>query len=1090
MLSLVALVALSAPVQADQCLAFVSQNLAKGNGNWFTYYKFASNQIPLQAGDVLEYRIFLAPSNPIAKGGIDIDFTDNGTPLRDSGLLDDKGIRAHGDGLLTEANGKWLTRKIALDKLAGRTTAAWNMVFEGDPDGQYAQFIDDVLVRRKDGTSVSVYRTGQAAARELDSASGYTNEPSLVAVETSKVTATQMTAIIANVQAVSVRMRKLDDARRSIDLAKKFAATSNDPSMSVHATEAEQILKNVELGNPTAEEIEAALHKVRNALEHTHPVMEQFTGHLVGHAHIDLQWLWEWQEGIVATERTFAQAVKFMDEFPGFTFSQSSSCLYQTIEENHPELFEKIKEKVANGQWELVGGRVCEGDLNLISHESQARHFLYGQRYFREKFGKTATVGWEPDTFGHNIQMPQILKQGGCDYYYFCRAGKGKPLFWWQGLDGTKVLAFDEPATGSWYNSDISYKQFQEMLDFQVTGNSKDSIWVYGVGNHGGGPTREHIEWALAQMKDPSKPTIKFSTATEFFEKLETYDLKNIPVIKDELNPIFDGCYTTHSRVKELNRDAEATTTSAETVAAVAHLFGFAYPSDVFRKSWEEITFNHHHDTLPGSGIHAPYLKTYTTLEKVIAQNRDIVTRALETLSLRVTPKEGGMSIMVFNPLGWTRGGWVETYLVKSGWDGGQSLNLDRVVAQSTGGTTYPIEIIDRHSRKVRFYANAPAFGYEVYHLRTATETEIRHPKLEVSDDGYTIDTQFQTVKFDRKGGFIASLLSKDMGNIQSGKALGRMEVHWETPAGMSAWVLGRIGRSQIIEPFESTSAPGPGYVDVTFKYRVPAWNNVSKDSIISQRFRVRDYRDIEVEVTCDWNGVGTSQQPNALLRVAFETPFKSATSTYSVPFGALVRANDNREMPALQWAHIAEGDAGLAIFNDAKHGFSNDGSTMRMSMIRSSYDPDPVPDVGHHVWRYQLSATTADWRDFLVPRRAAEFNQPLVAATVPFDAHGDAPLRFSAVDFDQIGPGGRLLPTALKMAEDGGAFVVRMFETSGLPFQGNMKFGFAPRNAEVVNFIEDKVASASLAPTGLSFPLRPWEIKSFKIGLPLPKKY
>ena len=1089
MLSLVALLAIS-PIQTDHCLAFVSQNLAKGNGNWFTYYRFASNRVRFEAGDVLEYRIFLSPQNPIAKGGIDVQFEGGGTPLRDSGLTDDKGIRAHGDGLLTEASGKWLTRKIALDKVAGRTSSAWNLVFEGDPDGQYVQFIDEVIVRKKAGSPVVIYSNGPAPARAMDSASGYTQEPSLATVETSKVRTAKMNALVAEVLAIGVRMRKLDEARKSIDLAKQFAATSTDPHMKEHAAEAEAILKGVEAGNPTTEEIEAALHKVRNVLEHTHPMMEQFTGHLVGHAHIDLQWLWEWQEGIVATERTFAQAVKFMDEYPGFTFSQSSSCLYQTIEEHYPALFEKIKQKVASGQWELVGGRVCEGDLNLISHESQARHFLYGQRYFREKFGKTAVVGWEPDTFGHNIQMPQILKQGGCDYYYFCRAGKNIPLFWWKGLDGTKVLAFEEPATGSWYNSDISYKQFQEMVDFQKTGNSKDSLWVYGVGNHGGGPTKEMIEWALAQMKDSSKPTIKFSTATQFFKKLETYDLTKIPEVNDELNPIFDGCYTTHSRVKELNRDAEATTTSTESLAAVASLFGFEYPQQVFRKSWEEICFNHHHDTLPGSGIHAPYQKTYTVLEKVIAQNKEIAMRAMELLTLRVTPKEGGISVMVFNPLGWTRGGWVETYLVKSGWDGGQNLNIDRFVAERSDGSTFPVEVIDRHSRKVRFYANAPAFGYDVFHLRAATETEMRPAQLQVSDEGYTIDTQFQTVKFDRKGGFISSLVSKDMGNIQSGRALGRLEVHWERPAGMSAWVLGRIDRSEPIEPFESTSVRGPSHVDVTFKYRVPAWNSVSKDSIVTQRFRVRDYRDIEVEVVCDWNGVGTSAQPNALLRVAFETPFKAAKTTYAVPFGALVRANDNREMPALQWAHIAEGDAGLAVFNDAKHGFSNDGSTVRMSMIRSSYDPDPVPDVGHHEWRYQIAATGTDWREFMIPRRAAEFNQPLIAATVPFDAHGESPLRFSAVDFDQIGPGGRVLPTALKMAEDGGAFIVRMFESSGLPFQGSMKFGFTPRSAEEVNFIEDKVASTTLSQTGINFPLRPWEIKTFKIGVPPAKKY
>jgi alpha-mannosidase len=477
-------------------------------------------------------------------------------------------------------------------------------------------------------------------------------------------------------------------------------------------------------------------------------------------------------------------------------------------------------------------------------------------------------------------------------------------------------------------------------------------------------------------------------------------------------------------------------------------------------------------------------------LERVIAQNKDIAMRAMETLSLRVTPKEGGISIMAFNPLGWTRGGWVETYLVKSGWDGGRSLNLDQVVAESPDGTVYLVTTIDRHSRKVRFWAGSvPAFGYAVYNLRAARPNEIRQTNLRVTEEGSAIDSQFQTIRFNKKGGFISSLNSKDL-NIESAKALGRLEIHWERPAGMSAWVLGRIDRIQPLEPFYAETSVGSDYVDVIFKYRVPAWNNVSGESIITQRFRIMDYRDIEVEITCDWKGVGTNQQPNALLRVAFETPFTNAKSTYAVPFGAMVRANDNREMPALQWAHIAEGDAGLAIFNDAKHGFSNDGSTIRMSLIRSSYDPDPVPDVGHHVWRYNITATGSDWDDFMVPRRATEFNQPLLSATVPFDAHGDAPLRYSAVDFDQIGPGGRVLPTTLKMAEDGGAFVVRMFESAGKAFQGNMKFGFQPKSAEEVNFIEDRIAPARIFTEGVRFPLKPWEIKSFKIGLPERKKY
>jgi len=1077
MLSLVALLALSPPFAADQCLAFVSTNLAKGNGNWFTYHRFATNQVTIREGDILEYRVFLADSNPIAKGGIDVDF--DGQALRDSGAVDENGLRAHGDALLPSAVGKWLTRRMSLERLVGRTTRSWNVAFEGDVDGKYAQFIDDVAVKRKDGSVISIYSDGKPPADELLAASGYSKMPYLVAVDSAGVSPATIRSLVADVEAIGKRIQDLKAARDSIDLAKKFVT---DPRVLEHVSEADGILKTVEAGEPSAKDIENALHRVRNALQHTHPVMEQFTGHLVGHAHIDLQWLWEWQEGIVATERTFAQAVKFMDEYPGFTFSQSSACLYKTIEERYPELFNEIKERIAKGQWELVGGRICEGDLNMISHESHARHFLYAQRYFREKLGKTAVVGWEPDTFGHTAQMPQILKQGGCDYYYFCRGGKGKPLFWWKGLDGSRVLAFDEPATGSWYSSDLSYKQFQEMINFQKSANSKDSLWVYGVGNHGGGPTREMIEWALEQMKTPGRPTIKFSTATEFFKKLETYDLKGIPTVTGDLNPVFEGGYTTHSRVKQLNRDAEASTTSAESVSAVAYLFGFNYPAQVFRQSWEDICFNHHHDTLPGTGIHSSYQKTYTTLERVIANNKDISMRALEMLSLRVTPKSGGMSVLVFNPLGWERGGWVETHLIKSGWDGGQALNIDRLVAEEPGGTDYPVQVVDRKTNLIRFYAGSvPAFGYAVFQLRSATDLELDHAPLKVSQGGYTIESQFQKVMFNPKGGFISELHSKDMGT-QSAKALGRLEVHWED--GGNAWVTGRVNRVEPLAPYSSESVTGKDFVDVIFKYRIAAWNTASKDSTITQRFRVYDYLDIEVEVTCDWNGVGTSQQPNATLKAVFETPFVKGRTTYAVPFGALTNSGDNKEFAALQWVHISDGDAGLAIFNDSKHGFSSDKSTIRMSLIRSTHDPDPVPDAGTHTWKYQISATTNDWQMSRVPRRGAEFNQPLMSVTVPYDAHGNAPNYFSAVKLDPVALD-NVVPTALKLAEDGNSLVLRMFESGGEPFNGHATFGINPKSAEEVNFLEDRIGAAATEAAGMRITLKPWEIKSYKLSIP-----
>lgn len=1067
--------------ETNTCLAFVSTNLAKGNGNWFTYDRFSEQSVKIQAGDTFVYSILLDQKDPEAKGGIDIDFADAADSLRDLGLTDQNGLRAHGDGVITPAVGKWYERRISIDTCKGRIANSWNVLFEGDRDGRYAEFIDDVYVEHRDGSKTWIYQNGPPSTKLLMISSGYTEHPSLVQVNRDEVKEnSDLTSLIMKVDASAERLRILDDAKKDIDLAKKFVARHPDPALEGHIKEAEAMIQQVESKDSTAEEMEAVLHAAQHALSHTHPAMEQYTGHLVGHAHIDLQWLWEWQEGIVFSHDTFAQAVKFMDEFPGFTFSQSSSALYQTTEEHYPDLFKKIQEKVKKGQWEIVGGRVCEGDTNMISPESQARHFLYGQRYFREKFGKTAIVGWEPDTFGHTIQMPQILKLGGCNYYYFCRGGKGKPLFWWQGLDGTKVLAFDEPASGSWYNSDLSYKQFQEMLDFEQNTGSKDMLWVYGVGNHGGGPTREYIETALGWMKDPTKPKVKFSTATQFFKKLETYDLKKIPVIDEELNPVFDGCYTTHSEIKQLNRQAEALTSSAEAVATVASLTGFAYPKDAFRKNWEDICFNHHHDTLPGSGIHAPYDRTKTVLGRVLADDKDIITRAMEMLAIRVTPQKGGVNMMVFNPTGWTRSGWVETYLVKSGWDQEHTLDPAHTVAQAPDGKNYPVVLLDGPSRRARFWApDIPPFGYRVFHL---TDGDWQKPPLKVTDRGQTVETGRWIVEFDQHDGCIGRLFDKETKKefVARGGGLGRLEAHYENPAGMSAWVIGKIDRVDTITPSYSTFFEGPDNTRVVFGSKLANENNPGRDTTVTQSFTIWADGRITCDVDCDWQAIGTSRTKNPMLRVAFDTPFQSPTTTYEVPFGALVRPNDGREFPALKWADMGEGGYGLSVLNDSKHGYSASGNTMRLTLIRSSFEPDPVPNPGQHHWRYEIVPHAGTWKDARIVRQATELNQDLLSASVPFDARGTAPLEYSPLSISDP----NVVATALKLGEDHGDLIIRGYESTGAPSQGSISLNVPGSSPRWVNFVEDDLGAATMSGNQIPLNLHGFEIRTVKIKL------
>ncbi|MCX6376663.1 MAG: alpha-mannosidase, partial [Armatimonadetes bacterium] len=244
--------------------------------------------------------------------------------------------------------------------------------------------------------------------------------------------------------------------------------------------------------------------------------LKDLTVHLIGHAHIDMNWLWLWPETVDVCKNTFSTMTKLLNEYPAVRFSQSQAATYVAVEEADPLVFARVRERIKKGQWEVTGGAWVEGDMNMASGESIVRQILYAKQYFREKFGVEPVVGWEPDTFGHAWTIPQILAKSGIKYYYFMRGGKGEPIFWWEGPDGSRVLAYNRGK----YNGSISDDVGDAVLDVNKRYGAKDGLFVYGVGDHGGGPTRRDINKAIALRKRDVYPTVKFDTAAGFFDSL------------------------------------------------------------------------------------------------------------------------------------------------------------------------------------------------------------------------------------------------------------------------------------------------------------------------------------------------------------------------------------------------------------------------------------------------------------------------------------------------------------------------------------------------------------------------------------------
>ncbi|MDG0814595.1 glycoside hydrolase family 38 N-terminal domain-containing protein [Cohnella rhizosphaerae] len=376
----------------------------------------------------------------------------------------------------------------------------------------------------------------------------------------------------------------------------------------------------------------------------------------VAHAHIDMNWMWSWDETVAVTLDTFRTMLNLMEEYPAFTFSQSQASIYRIVEQYAPDMLLEIKRRVKEGRWEVTASHWVEADKNMPNGESLSRHLLYAKRYLADLFEldiDSLNLDFEPDTFGHSLNVPEILANGGVKYFYHCR-GNDAPIFYkWEAPSGKSVLVYREP---TWYNDNIQSSLGAYVPDICRQTGLKTYLKVYGVGDHGGGPTRRDLE-RLQDMNDwPIYPRLRFGTYREFFAMADAI-ADRFPVMRGEQNFIFTGCYTSQTRIKTANRMGEAALNEAEAISALANVeTGKAYPAEAFEEAWRNVLFNQFHDILPGSGVietreHALGLFQNTmataNTHRKLAMERiaaDIDTSGLAGDSSGQTTSEGGGS--------------------------------------------------------------------------------------------------------------------------------------------------------------------------------------------------------------------------------------------------------------------------------------------------------------------------------------------------------------------------------------------------------------------------------------------------------------
>jgi alpha-mannosidase len=459
---------------------------------------------------------------------------------------------------------------------------------------------------------------------------------------------------------------------------------------------------------------------------------------MLGHAHLDLAWLWTVSETWEVAQRTFESVLNLQQEFPELTFCHSTPALYAWIEQNRPDLFSAIQQQIAKGCWEVVGGMWVEPELNLINGESIVRQVLYAQRYVQEKFGQLTKVAWVPDSFGFCWQLPQILQQGGIEYFVTQKLHWNDTtkfphgVFWWQSPDGTKIFSLMSPPniTGVMDTNPITMTSYA--VDWELQTNLKKAFWLPGVGDHGGGPTRDMLQVAQRWQNSPFSPQLEFTTAHRYLSELrgqllfgetevnqqetnETGQLtKEIPIWNDELYLEFHrGCYTTHADQKRWNRRCENLLYQAELFASLATIsVGTNYPKLQLEDSWKKVLFNQFHDILPGTSIPEVFVEANQAWEEVEAVGLEILNDALRNIASQITlpppPQTDAQPIIVFNSLNWSRSELVSVTLANSDEKSWEIYDFSGQKLQS--------QLIEES--KLMFLAkDIPSVGYRVFWL-------------------------------------------------------------------------------------------------------------------------------------------------------------------------------------------------------------------------------------------------------------------------------------------------------------------------------------------------------------------------------------
>ncbi len=789
----------------------------------------------------------------------------------------------------------------------------------------------------------------------------------------------------------------------------------------------------------------------------------------VGHAHLDTAWLWPLHITHKKMAHTTSTQLGFLERYPEYVFVHSQASQYEWLEKEYPALFQRVKDAVARGQWEPVGSMWVEADCNLTGPESMIRQFLYGRRYFKKHFNYETQDMWLPDVFGYSAALPQILAKFNIKYFLTQKISWNQfnkfphHTFWWQGIDGTKIWSHFPPADT--YNASAEPKEVvYSVKNYKDHARADQSLYVFGFGDGGGGPTERHLELLRRGRMAPNYPEVASGKkAIDFFKEAKAKSRDLLTWTGELYLELHRGTYTSQAANKAGNRRSEFLLRDAELLSCFSPDFPAAYPAEDLEKAWKLVLLNQFHDIIPGSSVTEVYEDSKVDYAEVFKIGESIITSSLKKIGSAIDTSKMSRPVALFH----------NSEMVSQG-----SIPWSEEIVPTvlvTAEETVALQLIEEFGERKLIFASPTASLGSVVVGDLTEGTPSTKRRLKISNR--RIESDEIVVKFDGNGN-ITSIQSLEDGTefLEAGKLGNMFQLFDDKPNFWSAWDVDVFSYETSVDLVKSESfeivEKGPVRVAVEVVKRFGK-------STIKQRISLGPTPGIRFDTEIDW------REDDKMLKVAFPVAVNSPRATYEIQFGNVERPTHMNtswdmakfEVCAQKWVDLSEADQGVALINESKYGHDIHGNVMRITLLRSPKAPDPVADMGVHRFTYTVVPHFGPYNYAGIVQAAYALNAPVRHALLESSVGDDGVLPVLVGCEDR-----NVVIESVKKAEDSNDIIVRLYECHNARGRTELTCARALRGAVLCDLDENSIGELEVVDGRVTVDYKPFEIITIKL--------